>query len=160
VRRKEHRDGQKHCHKCDTWRGLDQFHARTKNWDGLHGQCKPCMSASAALRYVGDRERLLTLGREYRRLNNQKRRDAQVQSDFGLSPEAYKSLREKHGNTCSLCGEEYTKKRLHVDHDHVTGVVRGLLCFRCNIGLGYLRDSPELLRAAADYVERHKAGMA
>jgi hypothetical protein len=45
-------------------------------------------------------------------------------------------------------------------HDHSTGVTRQLLCQRCNHGLGLLRDDPAVLRAAADYVERHRAGQA
>jgi hypothetical protein len=43
---------------------------------------------------------------------------------------------------------------LGVDHNHKTGVIRGLLCKTCNVGIGYLKDSPLLLMAAADYLSR------
>ncbi|MGY1840686.1 MULTISPECIES: endonuclease domain-containing protein [unclassified Modestobacter] len=54
---------------------------------------------------------------------------------------------------CAVCREA---PAVHVDHDHVTGAVRDLLCFNCNGGLGQFRDDEQLLRAAADYVERHR----
>jgi hypothetical protein len=50
------------------------------------------------------------------------------------------------------------RHRLHVDHDHVTGKVRGLLCNTCNVALGALQDSEELLIKAAGYIARHKQG--
>lgn len=56
---------------------------------------------------------------------------------------------------CLIClGADATGRRLAVDHDHTTGKVRGLLCGACNTALGKMRDSPEQLRRAADYLER------
>jgi hypothetical protein len=45
---------------------------------------------------------------------------------------------------------------LHVDHDHITGRVRALLCSGCNTGIGHLQDDPDVLRRAADYIEQHR----
>jgi hypothetical protein len=53
-----------------------------------------------------------------------------------------------------LCGEPEPG---HLDHDHDHGFVRALLCQRCNFALGLLRDDPGLMRAAADYIEIHRA---
>jgi hypothetical protein len=66
-----------------------------------------------------------------------------------LSESALAYLSEQQNGLCAICGlpEE------HVDHDHVTGQVRGLLCAGCNKGLGFFRDSPQLLRQAAEYLE-------
>ncbi len=50
-----------------------------------------------------------------------------------------------------------TSGRLHVDHDHATGVIRGLLCFRCNNALGDFREEYELFRRAAEYLDRDEA---
>jgi hypothetical protein len=58
------------------------------------------------------------------------------------------------GYRCAICGADKPggTGRWHTDHDHVTGTVRGVLCHKCNIGIGMLGDSPALLRAAIAYL--------
>ena len=56
---------------------------------------------------------------------------------------------------CQACGTHADSKNMHVDHDHVTGAVRGLLCHGCNTTLGLLNEDVERIRALIAYVERH-----
>ena len=74
---------------------------------------------------------------------------------YGLTLLDYdRMLREQNGG-CAICGgSPDVHKYFHVDHDHVTGIVRGLLCQACNTGIGKLRDDPSLLRRATAYLER------
>ena len=74
---------------------------------------------------------------------------------YGLTLEGYFDLLQKQRGGCAICGSPGgpDDKRLHVDHCHETGGVRGLLCSPCNVTLGMFRDDPERLRAAADYLE-------
>ena len=60
---------------------------------------------------------------------------------------------EEQAGLCAICRRA---PAAHVDHDHLTGAVRALLCFNCNGGLGQFKDDPAVLRAAAEYVERHR----
>ena len=74
---------------------------------------------------------------------------------YGISLKVYNELLEKQGGHCALCpATEPGSGRDHfcVDHDHVTGRVRGLLCYRCNLGLGQFKDRPEVLRTAITYL--------
>lgn len=64
----------------------------------------------------------------------------------------YAALVERQGASCRICGREARDRRLAVDIDHVRWVVRGLLCFNCNSGLGKFYDNPRLLMRAADYL--------
>ena len=91
---------------------------------------------------------------EYKRNKNAKR----VVSRYGLTIQEYNKLLEKQGYACAICGVPHydeNGKRLYIDHNHAKGLnaVRGLLCSSCNFGLGLFKDSPEVLRAAAEYLE-------
>jgi recombination endonuclease VII len=76
---------------------------------------------------------------------------------YGLSLVEYREKLVAQNGLCAICGGPPGKRSLNVDHDHVSGKVRDLLCPTCNVGLGGLRDDPVLLRKAADYIERHRA---
>ena len=83
------------------------------------------------------------------------RRKAQLRCLYGLEEDQHKKLLNEQKGGCAIC-RKVPKKQLSVDHDHQTNEVRGLLCQSCNTGLGLFADSPELLRAAAIYLEKHR----
>ncbi len=68
---------------------------------------------------------------------------------YGITEERYDELYAQQEGRCAICG---VGGALSVDHNHETGVVRGLLCHACNTGLGGLKDSPELLLRAVEYL--------
>lgn len=74
-------------------------------------------------------------------------------SRTGITEAEYDRLLAVQGGGCAICGNPPKTRRLHVDHDHKTGAVRGLLCFRCNRALpNYV--GADWLRLAIDYLER------
>lgn len=91
---------------------------------------------------------------------------------YGITAEEYDAMLAAQGDVCAICGQtDPTRERrlegrkrlprrnidaLRVDHDHVTGKVRGLLCTPCNQAIGHLRDDPRLLRKAAAYLESYQ----
>lgn len=80
-----------------------------------------------------------------------------LQAKYLMSWERFVELRDLQGNRCAICKEEEPRKgwRLSVDHDHQTGKVRGLLCSKCNTGLGQFKDSLALIRSVIAYLEFH-----
>ena len=81
-------------------------------------------------------------------------RDAYLQRKFGISVEEYDAVLATQRGVCAVCVRPPTPGiSLHVDHDHETGQIRGLLCLRCDNGLGDLEDDPGLLQAATRYLE-------
>lgn len=76
----------------------------------------------------------------------------------GITADDYDTMLVNQGGVCAICGTDQPggrrSERFHVDHDHETGEVRGLLCNECNQGLGKFQDSVEMLRAAIQYLAR------
>ena len=69
----------------------------------------------------------------------------------------YNIILENQNEVCAICfKKDYTRKALAVDHDHENGKVRGLLCYRCNVGLGFFRDNEENLLNAIQYLKNSK----
>jgi hypothetical protein len=75
-----------------------------------------------------------------------------LQRNYGLSWEDYDRMLQRQAGRCAICRKPFSEHP-HVDHDHATGTVRGLLCRKCNVSVGGFDDSPERLRAAASYLE-------
>lgn len=76
---------------------------------------------------------------------------------FGITLNEANALLVEQGERCAICGDRLQPEKPpfpHVDHDHKTGKVRGILCFSCNAGLGAFKDSPVRLRLAIAYLER------
>lgn len=76
---------------------------------------------------------------------------------YGLSVSQYRAMQAAQGHRCLICHRRPARGHdgWQVDHDHETGLVRGLLCGMCNRGLGHFGDDPDLLRKAAAYLGEH-----
>lgn len=97
----------------------------------------------------------------YRKLSPHIEKSRALRESFGLSLEQYQEMHDRQKGKCSICNEPEKQMRngkikaLAVDHNHKTGAIRGLLCSDCNTGIGKLKDSPEIIRNAAKYLDYH-----
>lgn len=73
---------------------------------------------------------------------------------YGLTEQQVKRWIDSQGQRCAVCGG--LVPRLNVDHNHVTGETRGMVCTLCNTLIGYLENHPTLVETAAEYIRRHK----
>jgi len=90
----------------------------------------------------------------------EKRRDTYLRKYYGITLAQYNKLASSQQGRCYICQREQQnfKRNLSVDHCHVRGTVRGLLCPWCNRGLKYFRDDPDWLKRAAKHVQRDPLG--
>lgn len=82
-------------------------------------------------------------------------RDLYLGKTYGISLQEYEEIWGHQGHKCAICGRKPKpgQRAYHVDHDHQSGVVRGILCYKCNRGLPWFGDSAETLFSAGTYLE-------
>ena len=140
----------KRCSKCREFKPLSDFHRDRGQLSGLSCRCRRCRGVQRRRRYIesGEHERM---AQQY----EAETRSIRYQRRYGITLADYDEMLEEQGGGCAICGKtpEDNGKRLGVDHDHNTGRVRGLLCDKCNSGLGMLRDDSTLLLRAVEYLE-------
>lgn len=112
-----------------------------------------------------ERERARDRRRNQNPARQHQARERALMSRYGLTMAEYDLLLESQGHVCAICrspesGRNKAGKvmRWHVDHCHETGLVRGLLCSKCNTGLGLFGDSPSLMMRAMTYLMKRGAG--
>ncbi|MGW5397787.1 endonuclease VII domain-containing protein [Streptomyces sp. NPDC003952] len=118
--------------------------------------CVKCERNRAEKFYTSTRGKVCAACRK--RTRSASSHEVRVQATYGLGPGEYSTLFQEQGGKCAICRQS-RQQRLSVDHDHKTGLCRGLLCRRCN---NYLlakgaRDNPTILRNAADYLDNPPA---
>ena len=110
------------------------------------------------------RDEILERARIWYQDNPNKALDKRLRSRYKISLGEVLRLADNVGCLCPICGKNIvvgasvqTKDRLVVDHNHETGDVRGVLCWNCNVGLGFFEDKPESLARAIIYL-RERGG--
>jgi Recombination endonuclease VII len=140
--------------------------------DGHRSDCIPCNLAAKKARTALDPQANRDRDRRWQQQNPERYRAKQrsyaesgqkqiwdrksyLRRTYGITIADYDRMFEEQNGVCAICGEARPEERtLHIDHDHETGVIRGLLCFRCNNALGDFREEYELFQRAADYLDR------
>ncbi len=135
------------CRKCEVEKPLSDFYPFFDKWADKHyysARCKIC--------HQDYKKESPTTPRN--------RKAEKLKLRYGLTYEQWEKMREAEDFSCMICGitEEELGKKLDVDHCHDSGKVRGLLCNPCNNVLGTARDSIEVLKAAAKYLEENGGG--
>lgn len=111
--------------------------------------------AQTKARRDADPEKYRALSRAYARANKEEARWRNLFYNFGrmgFTKEWYQEKLLAQGNTCAICKKA---AKLFVDHCRKTDKLRALLCHHCNSGIGLLRESPDIMRSAIEYVTRH-----
>lgn len=135
--------------------------ARYRAWAARNKEkCLANSRRSAAKKRAEDPEGVREKFRAYCAANPDKVRKWALRP-YGITPAEFDAIHAAQGGRCPVCLDPIpaTGKGRHLDHNHDTGVIRGILCVLCNLGLGKFRDNPAALRRAAEYVETANTGM-
>jgi hypothetical protein len=152
------------CNKCKAEKALSAFNREHTRKDGRRYDCRECQKKAYKSRIVDSeiRYKKLIYQKEWRQTRRQqlKEHDREiVASKYGMTHEQYKAMLKNQAGVCAICRKPETKIfkgslcLLCIDHDHVTGEVRGLLCNKCNIRLGVL-ENESFVSPALAYLKR------
>lgn len=131
-------NGLKTCSSCKQDKPATEFGLHSGTNDGLQPTCKEC--------------------------SNRISRNNSLKRKFGITESEYNSMSEAQNNLCAICGQPETRvkfgkpTKLAVDHNHRTGAIRQLICFRCNVVIGRIEENPSLCDKLKDYLLKHNGG--
>lgn len=162
-----YRTQQCRCDACKAWKVTDNERNVTRSQfrEPRHGtsseyrygcRCDDCREAKRGENAIMNPRRTQEVRSERSLKRPKSYREYSLKAKYGLTLDDYEAMCIAQDGKCAICFDD-TQGKLVVDHCHESGRVRELLCHRCNVGLGFGRDSPDLLRRMADYVERHRS---
>ena|ERR1700677_313284 len=151
----------KKCPQCNEIKELADFSKDKRRKDGHACWCKECNSAYLRARYKADPVKHAEQGKQWRLENPLYRKTANLR-DYGLTIEQFDIMRKQQNYCCAICNinEDKLPKKLHVDHNHDTGKVRGLLCGNCNTALGLLKENLFIMHSMRKYCRKHSTELA
>lgn len=170
------------CNSCKEIKNLNLFFKQKKGKYGHTATCKECCkikerekyNSSEATRlikktsYAKYRLNNLEKRREYNRAweasNKDKCKNTRLKKTFGITLDQYNSMLNNQNGVCAICKnpetalytDNKTIKNLAIDHCHKTGNIRGLLCSRCNTGIGHFKENLDYLNNAIDYLSTNR----
>ncbi len=161
------------CTKCGETKSLSEFYIRRKKPNVIwRHECKKCyikrvktrydnFSPEKRAAYVEHSSMLARRARERDPIGMNLRQSKVTAKIKGHEPcnATREEVLESYNGLCAVCGisENELTRRLHIDHDHISGKFRGWLCTNCNCALGLMKDSCELLTKLALYAEQNNA---
>lgn len=159
----------KTCTKCKLTKELNLFAKQPKAKDGLQTLCKACQAENTRRWYAAHKE--YSSKKRSERYKKNKKRDRELVKKFlaenrhkikeynlkkyGLTLESHAAMLAAQNHVCAICSKACKNyPTLVVDHDHSSNKVRGLLCNKCNRGLGMFEDNAESLQRAIEYLRK------
>jgi hypothetical protein len=146
------------CNKCQVEKPITEFYARNKSKGhlGLKYMCKTCENEKGRLKYHAEYK--------HEPAHYKKQYVRKIQKQYGITEEEYTLLWENTKGVCKICNATMESAlfkntrgvRAVVDHCHKTGDIRGIICHKCNGGLGQFDDDLENLKRAVQYLEESK----
>jgi hypothetical protein len=158
----------KTCKSCGLTKPLADFYGNPSGRDGTRPECKECTRTRRKTWYLENREREIQRVSEWQREHPEmvratlkrfaaagkrkvSNRKSHLKRKYGLTLEDFDAMLASQGGGCAICGRTDAD---NVDHDHVTGRVRGILCFNCNVAIGHVANDEDRLSAAISYLAR------
>lgn len=140
------------CGSCKEQKALTEFFKRADR-DGFRSKCKSCFQQDVNARRTDPQIKAKRAShmREYRKNNREAWLKASIKYRYNITLDEWNQMFDAQIGKCAICEKEFSGTP-HVDHCHITGQIRGLLCGACNRMLGQAKDNPNVLLKGAAYL--------
>ncbi len=155
------------CIKCLIKKSKNEFYTSSTSKDNLSRYCKICDRDIKTKYRKNNKERIKNYSKKYRESHKQQIKESTTTQEYkkqnkerslkylyNLDIKKYNDILILQNNSCKICNISFQKTKICVDHDHLTGKIRGLLCRKCNTGIGLFNDSIILLNKATIYLSQ------
>ena len=127
------------CSSCKQTKPISDFYKRNNRPNGYQHHCKACSD----IRTTGDKNRKREYDKNYYRKKN-----------YGISFSQYEEMVAAQNGVCAICKRECNRYgKLSIDHSHISGKIRGLLCHKCNNAIGLFGEDITIMQSAIDYLK-------
>ncbi len=128
------------CSRCKRWKTRDEYTRARNKPDGHYNYCTECRKVIRRIDYQNGKKKSAAKSRRQR---------------YGITASQFALMKGRQEDACAICRTPFASKLdTHLDHDHKTGAIRGILCNRCNHGIGVFKDDPERLSRAISYLKQ------
>lgn len=145
---------------------LNDFYQHPGMKDGHLHQCKICENKKTREYQKANKGKVANYTKKHREkygeTYKEKARNIKYQLSYGIGTKEYNVLFDQQSGRCAICGEKESHGRsehLFINHCHKSGKIRGLLCNLCNGGIGKLKDNPNIIENALEYLKLHQPKM-
>ena len=139
----------KTCNTCKQSKSNKSFTVNNARPDNLDSRCRECMSIIRKKKYSDNTAYYKLQWKRNKYSKSENAEDRRLKSAYGINTKVRNFIIQKAGNHCEICNNA---TQLVIDHDHITGIIRGILCSKCNRGLGHFNDDASILQLATDYL--------
>ena len=142
----------KQCNKCNSILPIESFRTR-KNGNNLNYVLTTCKKCETKINNNNPNQKIACLKYRSKDLSKYKKKMKRIERVYNISTNEYETLLNKYNGLCHTCKKA---KATDLDHCHKTGKVRGLLCNKCNMSLGLLKDDIDVLKNLIKYLTKYK----
>jgi len=149
----------KKCGKCKIKKEESEFNKCSKAIDGLNYWCRKCQKINNKQYYIDNKEKIIKHVKKRYKENPEKQRNRNYKRRFNITIDDYNKMFKKQNGKCDICGSNDSgsikTEHFFIDHNHITGKIRGLLCYSCNSAVGLLKDDIEISKNLTKYLTKY-----
>lgn len=149
----------KRCISCNTEKDITEFYFRKKE-NKYHNQCKICIKEKNKVYALKYKVQKSNYQKQYyvnnKNILNKNRHNYDLKRTYNITLEQKEQMLSNQNYKCKCCKKDLTQlnsKRIHIDHNHTTGKVRGILCQTCNLAFGLMKECPNNIKKLLEYSE-------